>query len=89
MRFEFVEQNFSKLFSNYIGIVSAYPLPFFIIPLILSICLSTGIFKHSDALIKDEIELYTPTNAKARQELQQLESLFYINDSDPFYASRR
>lgn len=89
MRFEYVERNFANIFSNYIGIVSAHPMPFFIIPLVLSLLLSTGIFKHSDALVRDEIILYTPKNAQAHYELKQLESLFYINDSDPFYASRR
>lgn len=89
MRFEYVERKFANLFSIYIDIVSKYPVPFFIIPLIISFVLSTGIYKHSDALIKDKIELYTPVNAQAYHELQKLKSLFYINDSDPFYASRR
>lgn len=32
---------------------------------------------------------YTPTDARARRELSELDALFHINDSDPFYASRR
>lgn len=39
--------------------------------------------------MKDELELYTPTDAQARLELRQLDELFHINDSDPFYATRR
>ncbi|KAK6048921.1 hypothetical protein COOONC_13574, partial [Cooperia oncophora] len=37
----------------------------------------------------DDLELYTPTDAQARVEVRELDSLFHINDSDPFYATRR
>nr|CDJ87867.1 Patched domain containing protein [Haemonchus contortus] len=40
-------------------------------------------------LFQDELELYTPTDAQARVEVRELDSLFHINDSDPFYATRR
>ncbi|KAI1713431.1 patched family domain-containing protein [Ditylenchus destructor] len=89
MRLNYVEKQLSTLFSKYIGIVICYPLAFFVIPIILTAFLCLGILRYSEAFIKDDILLYTPTNARARQELKELDELFYINDSSPYYAARR
>uniref|UniRef100_A0A915E629 Uncharacterized protein n=1 Tax=Ditylenchus dipsaci TaxID=166011 RepID=A0A915E629_9BILA len=89
MRFAFVERLFARFFASYIGYVIACPVPFFVLTLVLSGFLSCGLLKHSEAFIKDDLQLYTPTDAKARKELMELENMFYINDSDPYYATRR
>lgn len=89
MRLDCIERRFASLFGSYIKLVVIQPAPFIIIPVLISLVLSTGLLKHSDAFVKDELELYTPTDAKARQELDQLDKLFHINDTDPFYATRR
>ncbi|PAV84529.1 hypothetical protein WR25_22041 isoform A [Diploscapter pachys] len=89
VRFDCVEKRFAKLFGNYSTIVVRYPLPFFILPILLSCGLGIGLTRHKQAFMKDELELYTPTDAQARRELKQLDTLFHINDSDPFYATRR
>lgn len=89
MRIDCIERRFAALFGQYIRIVVIQPAPFIIIPVLLTTVLSVGLLRHSEAFIKDELELYTPTDAKARQELEQLDSLFHINDTDPFYATRR
>ncbi|CAI5443983.1 unnamed protein product [Caenorhabditis angaria] len=89
MRFDCVERRFARAFGAYSGLVVRHPLPFFIIPILITAFLSTGLLRHEQAFMKDELELYTPTDAKARTELRQLDHLFHINDSDPFYATRR
>ncbi|KAH7731240.1 Protein PTR-19 c [Aphelenchoides avenae] len=89
MRFECVERRLSRLFANYAHYVVAAPAPFIIIPVVLTAFLSTGLLRHSEAFVKDELDLYTPRDARAREELKQLDVLFHINDTDPFYASRR
>ncbi|CAJ0581174.1 unnamed protein product, partial [Mesorhabditis spiculigera] len=89
MRIDCVERRFAAVFADYASIVVKCPWPFVIIPVIITISLSTGLLRHKQAFMKDELELYTPTDAKARDELAQLDQLFHINDSDPFYATRR
>ncbi|CAB3402413.1 unnamed protein product [Caenorhabditis bovis] len=89
MRFDCIERRFAHAFGLYSGVVVRHPLPFLIVPLIITLALSTGLTRHEQAFMKDELELYTPTDAQARKELQQLDELFHINDSDPFYATRR
>lgn len=90
MRINSVDRHLSRLFIVHIGFVIRHPLPFFLVPLFVSLLLSLGILQHSsNSFVKDELHLYTPTNARAHLELQHLERLFYINDSDPFYANRR
>uniref|UniRef100_A0A0N4ZGA0 SSD domain-containing protein n=1 Tax=Parastrongyloides trichosuri TaxID=131310 RepID=A0A0N4ZGA0_PARTI len=89
MRFDYIEKRFAKLFANYSLIVVKYPYPFIILPILLTIFLGSGIRNHPEAFVKDDLELYTPTDAKARSELKQLDELFHIDDHDPFYATRR
>ena len=89
MRVDCIERRFASLFGSYIKIIVYQPAPFIIIPTILTAILSVGLLRHSKAFVKDELELYTPTDAKARHELDHLDVLFHINDTDPFYATRR
>lgn len=89
MRFDCIEKRFAHAFGAYSGVVVRHPFPFFIIPILITAGLSTGLLRHEQAFMKDELELYTPTDAQARKELSQLDHLFHINDSDPFYATRR
>uniref|UniRef100_A0AC34GN64 SSD domain-containing protein n=1 Tax=Panagrolaimus sp. ES5 TaxID=591445 RepID=A0AC34GN64_9BILA len=89
MRVDCIERRFASLFGFYIKIIVYQPAPFIIIPTLITAILSIGLLRHSNAFVKDELELYTPTDAKARQELDQLDVLFHINDTDPFYATRR
>ncbi|CAI4232299.1 unnamed protein product [Auanema sp. JU1783] len=89
MRFDCVEREFANIFGKYSGVVVRHPVPFIILPFLLTCALSTGLLNHKKAFMKDELELYTPTDAQARRELEQLDKLFHINDSDPFYATRR
>lgn len=89
MRLACVEQRLSRLFAVYAQHVVASPIPFIAVPVLLTGLLSTGLLRHSEAFVKDELDLYTPRDARAREELRQLDTLFHINDTDPFYASRR
>ncbi|VDM48601.1 unnamed protein product [Toxocara canis] len=89
MRLDCVQRRFSRLFARYARYLVFFPWPFIILPLIVTVTLGSGFVRHTEAFIKDELDLYTPINALARHELQQLDTLFRINDSDPFYASRR
>uniref|UniRef100_A0A914D0N6 SSD domain-containing protein n=1 Tax=Acrobeloides nanus TaxID=290746 RepID=A0A914D0N6_9BILA len=89
MRLDCVERRFAQLFSNYIRLVVIQPVPFILLPILITAVLSVGLLRHSDAFVKDELELYTPTDARARDELRLLDRLFHINDTDPFYATRR
>uniref|UniRef100_A0A0N5BAG7 SSD domain-containing protein n=1 Tax=Strongyloides papillosus TaxID=174720 RepID=A0A0N5BAG7_STREA len=89
MRFDYIEKRFANLFSKYSLIVVKYPYLFIIFPLILTGLLGSGIKNHPEAFVKDDLDLYTPTDAKARSELKQLDDLFHIDDHDPFYATRR
>ncbi|TKR57948.1 hypothetical protein L596_030585 [Steinernema carpocapsae] len=89
MRIDCVERRFALLFAHYGRYVVKCPYPFIIIPVLLAAGLSCGLLRHSEAFMKDELDLYTPTDAKARAELKQLDDLFHINDTDPFYATRR
>lgn len=59
MRLDYVERRFSRLFSSYIKVVVACPLPFIILPSILTAFLSIGLGSHSKAFIKDDLKLYT------------------------------
>uniref|UniRef100_A0A914GW48 Uncharacterized protein n=1 Tax=Globodera rostochiensis TaxID=31243 RepID=A0A914GW48_GLORO len=89
MRLDFLERALSRCFSAHIRIVTLRPAPFLLLPLISSALLSIGLLRLLDALVKDELELYTSTDARARGELRELATLFHINDTDLFYASRR
>nr|CDJ96696.1 Patched domain containing protein [Haemonchus contortus] len=89
MRLDCLEKRLAKAFGHYSGLVVLCPLPFIVIPIFITIGLSTGLVWHGQAFMKDELELYTPTDAQARVEVRELDSLFHINDSDPFYATRR
>lgn len=89
MRLDCLERRLAKAFGHYSGLVVLCPLPFILIPVFVTIGLSTGLVWHGQAFMKDEIDLYTPTDAQARVEVRQLDALFHINDSDPFYATRR
>ncbi|EYC39095.1 hypothetical protein Y032_0676g1430 [Ancylostoma ceylanicum] len=89
MRIDCLEKRLARAFGYYSGLVVLCPLPFILIPVLITIGLSTGLVWHGQAFMKDELELYTPTDAQARIELRDLDALFHINDSDPFYATRR
>lgn len=89
MGFNYVQKLFSHLFVVYIGIFVRNPWFFFIAPLITTSILSFGLFRHSKNFVKDELDLYTPKNSEAYNERRHLKELFYINDSDPYYANRR
>lgn len=89
MRFDCIERRVANLFGHHARVVVRHPWPFIVIPILVSITLSVGFIRHSGAFIKDELELYTPTDAPAHAEYRQLDRLFHINDSDPFYSTRR
>jgi hypothetical protein len=89
MRFDCIERRFATLFGNYARVVCHQPWPFIVIPVLLTAILVTGFRRHTAAFLKDELDLYTPTNAPARDEHRQLDQLFHINDSDAYYATRR
>ncbi|MFH4974746.1 hypothetical protein AB6A40_001455 [Gnathostoma spinigerum] len=89
MRFDCIEQPFASLLAKYAQLVTRYPWPFIVLPIVLTCFLSTGLTKHSDAFLKDNLDLYTPTDARSVYELHQIDRLFHINDSDPFFALRR
>ncbi|ETN74406.1 hypothetical protein NECAME_13017 [Necator americanus] len=88
MRIDCLEKRLARAFGYYSGLVVLCPLPFIVIPVLITVGLSTGLVWHGQAFMKDELELYTPTDAQARIELRDLDALFHINDSDPFYATR-
>uniref|UniRef100_A0A1I7Y2K6 SSD domain-containing protein n=1 Tax=Steinernema glaseri TaxID=37863 RepID=A0A1I7Y2K6_9BILA len=89
MRLDCVERRFARLLAQYARYVVACPYPFIIVPILLTAGLSSGLLRHSEAYLKDDLNLYTPTNAKARDEVKQLDNLFPVNDTDLFYTERR
>ncbi|VDK49390.1 unnamed protein product [Anisakis simplex] len=89
MRADCVEKRFTRFFSEYARYVLLFPWPFMIVPLITTVLLSLGLSRYPQAFLKDQIDLYIPMNTVAHYEFRQLDSLFHINDSDPFYAIRR
>lgn len=87
MKFNCVERRVANLLGEYARFVSKHPLPFIALPVLITMILSMGFVRHR--VIKDDLTLYTPTNAQARHELKRLERYFRIDDSDPYYAMRR
>jgi hypothetical protein len=59
MRWDYVERRFSRFFSDYIKVVLSCPLPFILLPSILTVFLSTGLSWHNKAFLKDDLKLYT------------------------------
>ncbi|KAL3102567.1 hypothetical protein niasHS_000895 [Heterodera schachtii] len=88
MRLVCPQRALSRCFSSHIRFVLLRPVPFVLLPLLSSALFSLGLLRISDALLKDNLELYTPTNARARAELRELGDLFHINDSDPYDMKR-
>ncbi|KAL3113363.1 hypothetical protein niasHT_018978 [Heterodera trifolii] len=88
MRLVCPQRALSRCFSSHIRLVLLRPVPFVLLPLLSSALFSLGLLRISDALLKDNLELYTPTNARARAELRELGDLFHINDSDPYDMRR-
>ncbi|KAL3074453.1 hypothetical protein niasHS_015283 [Heterodera schachtii] len=88
MRLVCPQRALSRCFSSHIRFVLLRPVPFVLLPLLSSALFSLGLLRLSDALLKDNLELYTPTNARARAELRELGDLFHINDSDPYDMRR-
>lgn len=89
MRFDFVQKLVSRFFRHYIVLVIRCPWLFVLVPMLLTVVLSTGLRRQQQAFLKDDLDQYVPINALAREELQQLDQLFHIDDLDPFYATRR
>lgn len=89
MGVHFLERTLRRLFVPHGQLLVARPWPFLVVPLLLSALLSLGLLGFPAAMMKDELALYTSTNAQAQRELAELDRLFHINDTDPFYASRR
>jgi hypothetical protein len=81
MQIGFLERPLSKLFQQYAVLVAKSPGPFIAAPLALTAVLSVGLLRFSSAVVKDEIDLYTPTNAQARRELHLLDSLVLFFDN--------
>uniref|UniRef100_A0A915HVV4 Uncharacterized protein n=1 Tax=Romanomermis culicivorax TaxID=13658 RepID=A0A915HVV4_ROMCU len=88
IHWDFLERRLSRFFGHYAILVSHYPTPFIVVPVIFCLTASYGfIWKYEER--RGDLTLYTPNNARAKIELTKLEETFPINDSDPYFADRR
>lgn len=79
-KFDCIERPLSVFFHLYGRCVSNNPLPFIIIPILVSLGLSTGFFQMET--INDAIYLFTPRGAPSKMERQALHDLWpLINGS--------
>uniref|UniRef100_A0A0N5BIX9 SSD domain-containing protein n=1 Tax=Strongyloides papillosus TaxID=174720 RepID=A0A0N5BIX9_STREA len=75
-----IEKPLAIFFRNYGVLVARYPLPFIIIPLILTLITSIGIF-HLNT-ISDAIYLFTPSDAPSKMERQVIHNLWPLNNEN-------
>lgn len=87
MGYEVIERAASRLFGRYARVVAAYPFLFIAVPIIITGVCGTGLLRPS-MLIKDDLHLYTPSDARALNELRILDRHFHIDDTSPYYALR-
>ncbi|KHN86876.1 Patched domain-containing protein 3 [Toxocara canis] len=76
--FDCIERPLSKLFYRYGRFVALHPLPFVVVPLLITFTCSIG-FLHLDPLT-DAIYLFTPTNAPSKVERQIIHELWPLHD---------
>lgn len=88
MRQDWVESRLAGFFGSWSRVVARWPAPFILLPLLLTAVLLLGLVRNP-VLIKDHLDLYTPTDAPALADLAQLDALFPLPDTDPFYFQRR
>ena len=88
-RLDCVERCLSRWLARYIGVVVACPLPFLALPLLVTAILATGLGYHKMAFVKDDLDLYTPTDAQARVELHHLDALFHVSKQFIWRAKNR
>lgn len=77
----------SSVFEKHGRFVARHPLPFIILPVLVSILLAVGLINIET---KDDAEyLYTPRDAQSKNERKVLEKSFPLDDTNMFIASRK
>ncbi|XP_077863553.1 patched domain-containing protein 3-like, partial [Saccoglossus kowalevskii] len=87
MAFYFFESRLKVALCRYGRVVGNYPIPFIVLPLMLTFSLAVGGFYFTG---NNDIEyLFTPTNGPAKKDRDLLDSLFPMNYSGEFLANRQ
>lgn len=76
--FDCIERPLSKIFYRYGRFVALHPLPFIVIPLLVTATCAVG-FLHLDPLT-DAVYLFTPTNAPSKVERQIIHDLWPLHN---------
>lgn len=88
MHFDCVERRLSKCFCRFASVIARWPLPFIVIPIMVTSSMSLG-FVWRFEVVKDDLDLYTPTDGPSKLERKSLQRYFDIKDSDEYFAQRR
>nr|XP_006813016.1 PREDICTED: patched domain-containing protein 3-like [Saccoglossus kowalevskii] len=87
MAFYFFERRLKVALCSYGRVVGNYPIPFIVLPLMLTFSLAVGGFYFTG---NNDIEyLFTPTNGPAKKDRDVMDSLFPMNYSGEFLANRQ
>eukprot|EP00058_Branchiostoma_floridae_P003511 XP_002588999.1 hypothetical protein BRAFLDRAFT_87471 [Branchiostoma floridae] len=88
MAYDCIERRLRRLFELYGGLVARYPLPFFIIPILVAGCLGSGMYLLPTQREFDTEYLFTPTNGEAKTERSVIQDHFSTNVSNNFRLNR-
>ncbi|XP_035687590.1 patched domain-containing protein 3-like [Branchiostoma floridae] len=88
MAYDCIERRLRRLFEHYGGLVARYPLPFFIIPILVAGGLASGMYLLPTQQESGVEYLFTPTNGEAKTERSVIQDHFSTNVTDNFQQSR-
>ncbi|XP_070532382.1 patched domain-containing protein 3-like [Ptychodera flava] len=85
--YDFVQRRLSKRFYTHGKFIGKHPIPFLVIPVIVSVALGVGMLLMEQ---ETDIEyLFTPANSKAIRDRDKIDRLFPPGDSEDFIASKQ
>ena len=87
MKFDCVQKGLEKLFFKYGMLIGRKPLPFLLVPVLITIFSLTGFLRF--AILTDSEYLYTPKNGEAKVERQFFLDKFPEDQDNNFYALRK
>ena len=86
MAFDCIPKAIASLFYIFGKFLGRHPLPFLVVPLLITIGLGVGILKLETS--RDTEYLYVPTNAESLDERSRLKELFAHDDTNDFSSFR-
>ena len=87
MGLRFIQRRLEELFYKYGVFIGRHPLPFLLIPTIITLCAAAGIARFT--FIKDSEFLYSPKNGQAKSERKFFIDSFPEDQEDYFTAVRK